>query len=99
MILYLLTEKPQLPDNFQDKYLEKDGKTPPSKAVETHLKCELIKKVWEILYVLHDNNFAAAYEFGMVCDSADDHVRRHFPHFFIHIQWIIHVCISSKVFT
>ena len=85
------SEKPQLPDNFQDKYMEKHGKT-PSKAVETHLKRELIQKVWALLL---DDEFAAAYEFGMVCDSADGHVRRYFPRFFTYSADHPEKCVFS----
>jgi Plavaka transposase len=90
MIFYLLIEKHQLPDNFQDKYMEKLGKA-PSKPIETHLKRELIQKVWELLL---DDDFMAAYEFGMVCDSADGHVRRYFPRFFTYSADYPEKCVN-----
>jgi len=45
----------------------------------THLKRELIQKVWELLL---DDEFMEAYEHGIVITCADGVTRRIFPRFF-----------------
>jgi hypothetical protein len=45
----------------------------------THLKCELVHKVWELLL---DDEFMEAYEHGIVITCADGVTRRIFPRFF-----------------
>lgn len=45
----------------------------------THLKRELVQKVWELLL---DDEFMEAYEHGIVITCADGIIRRVFPRFF-----------------
>lgn len=58
--------------------MRKYGK-PPSKPVLTHVKREIMQKVWELLL---DEDFVDAYRRGMITECADDVVRRYFPRFF-----------------
>ena len=67
-----------MPDDFEDIYMRKYGK-PPSKPVLTHVKREIMQKVWELLL---DNDFVDAYRRGMITECADDVVWRYFPQFF-----------------
>ncbi|KAF8914344.1 hypothetical protein CPB84DRAFT_1630471, partial [Gymnopilus junonius] len=71
---------PSVPDDFSDTYMRKFGK-PPSKAVETHVKRELMQKVWLLML---DDEFVNAYRNGIVTECADSLFRRYFPRFFIY---------------
>ena len=68
----------KLPDNFQDRYIEVFGQ-PASANTITHLKRELLHKVWDLLL---DPQFLHAYEHGIVLKCADGITRRIFPRFF-----------------
>lgn len=58
--------------------MRKYGK-PPSKTVMTHVRREIIQKVWELLL---DDDFVAAYQHGVIIECADGLFRRYFPRFF-----------------
>ena len=45
----------------------------------THLKCELMHAIWELLL---DDQFMHAYEHGIVLKCADGVIRRIYPRFF-----------------
>lgn len=45
----------------------------------THVRREIIQKVWELLL---DDEFTAAYQHGIIIECADGVVRRYFPRFF-----------------
>lgn len=52
---------------------------PASAETITHLKRELVQKVWELLL---DDEFMEAYENGIVITCADGVTRQNFPRFF-----------------
>ncbi|THV05634.1 hypothetical protein K435DRAFT_816329 [Dendrothele bispora CBS 962.96] len=69
---------PKLPDHFQDQYLKEFGK-PPIGPILTHIKRELMHKVWALIL---DPEFMHAYEYGILVKCGDSIVRRLFPRFF-----------------
>ena len=72
---------PQLPDDFQDIYVQKFGDA-SSAEVYTYCKQELIQEVWRLLL---DGKFMEAYEHGIVIKCSDG-IKHHF--FLSRIQWI-----------
>jgi hypothetical protein len=69
----------KLPDDLQDSYMKAYNGLPASADTITHLKRELVQKVWELLL---DDEFLAAYENGIVITCADGVTRLIFPRFF-----------------
>jgi hypothetical protein len=69
----------QLPEDFQDTYMREFNGLAASANTITHLKRELVQKVWELLL---DDEFMEAYEHGIVIICADGVTRRIFPRFF-----------------
>jgi hypothetical protein len=68
----------QLPDNFQDIYINIFGEA-SSSEVYTHCKRELIQAIWKLLL---DEDFMHAYKYGIVIRCGDGVTRRVFPRFF-----------------
>ncbi|KAI0315118.1 hypothetical protein OF83DRAFT_1293481 [Amylostereum chailletii] len=69
---------PKLGDDFVDAYTEIYGR-PPSAAVLTHCKRELMHGVWTVLL---DDDLMHAYEHGILVHCGDGILRRLFPRFF-----------------
>lgn len=67
----------QLPDNFQDIYVQTFGDA-SSNEVYTYCKRELIQEVWRLLL---DGKFMEAYEHGIVIKCSDGIKRCFFPRF------------------
>ena len=61
----------------------------------THLKCELVQKVWELLL---DVEFMEAYEHRIVITCADGVTRRIFPCFFTYSADYPEKCVTMKCF-
>jgi hypothetical protein len=64
----------QLPDDIQDAYMTIYQRA-PSSATLTHLKCELIHAVYELIL---DSRFMEAYKGGVVVTCHDNIQRRLF---------------------
>jgi hypothetical protein len=69
----------KLPDDFQDSYMKAYNGLAASADTITHLKRELVQKVWELLL---DDEFMETYKNGMVITCADGITRQIFPRFF-----------------
>ena len=69
----------KLPEDLQDHYMKAFNGLPASATTLTHLKRELVQKVWELLL---DEEFMAAYEHGLVITCADGVTRQIYPRFF-----------------
>jgi len=69
----------KLPEDLQDTYMKEFNGLAASANTITHLKRELVQKVWELLL---DDDFMQAYEHGIVITCADGVTRRIFPRFF-----------------
>jgi hypothetical protein len=57
----------------------------------THLKRELVQKIWELLL---DDEFMEAYEHGIVITCADGVTRRIFPRFFTYSADYPEKCVT-----
>ena len=75
----MLTVSLKLPDDLQDTYMKVFDGLAASADTITHLKRELVQKIWELLL---DDDFMYTYEHGMVIKCADGITRRIFPQFF-----------------
>ncbi|KAG6913513.1 hypothetical protein DXG01_006243, partial [Tephrocybe rancida] len=71
---------PSLPDTVKDKYIELFG-APPTSAILTFLRRELIHAVWK--YLLTDE-FKKIYKEGIVLECGDGIWRRLYPRFFLY---------------
>lgn len=69
----------EIPDDLQDSYMKAYNGLPASADTITHLKRELVQKVWELLL---DDEFLLAYQSGIVITCADGVTRQIFPRFF-----------------
>ena len=69
----------KLPEDLQDTYMKEFDGLAASPATLTHLKRELVQKVWELLL---DEEFMEAYEHGLVVSCADGVTRQLYPRFF-----------------
>jgi hypothetical protein len=83
----------KLPDDLQDSYMKAYNGLPASAETITHLKRELVQKVWELLL---DDEFMEAYENGIVITCADGVTRQNFPRFFTYSadypeKWVLHL--------
>ena len=74
-LIYLL----KLPEDLQDTYMKAFDGLAASANTITHLKRELVQKVWELLL---DDEFLEVYEHGIVITCADGITRRIYPRFF-----------------
>ena len=70
--------QPQLPKTLQDKYMATFGHV-TSAPTMTHLKCELMHAIWELLL---DDEFMKAYEHRRVVKCADSVIQQIYPCFF-----------------
>ena len=69
----------KLPEDLQDTYMKAFDGLAASANTITHLKRELVQKVWELLL---DDEFLEVYEHGIVITCADGITRRIYPRFF-----------------
>ncbi|KAG8729146.1 hypothetical protein FRC10_004213 [Ceratobasidium sp. 414] len=67
---------PTLPDEVQEQITRMHGGKPPTDALLTHLRRELMHAVWSALL---DDDFVHAWKHGVVIQCADGVVRRVFP--------------------
>jgi len=68
----------QLPDAFKDFASENMKGHPPSDALMTHCRHEVLHAQWDILL---DEEFMVAYEHGIVIECCDEITRRFYPRF------------------
>jgi Plavaka transposase len=81
----------KLPEDFQDTYMKEFDGLAASATTITHLKCELVQKVWELLL---DHEFMAAYELGIVITCADGVTRQIYPRFFTYSADYPEKCVA-----
>ncbi|KAG9089394.1 hypothetical protein FRC06_001569 [Ceratobasidium sp. 370] len=67
---------PTLPDEVQEQIAQMHGGKPPTDALLTHLRRELMHAVWSALL---DDDIVHAWKHGVVIQCADGIVRRVFP--------------------
>ncbi|KAG9086349.1 hypothetical protein FS749_003695 [Ceratobasidium sp. UAMH 11750] len=72
---YPVAHIPTLPDKVKEQITKMHGK-PPTDALLTHLRRELMHAIWVALL---DDEFVEAWRTGVVIDCADGHRRRVFP--------------------
>jgi hypothetical protein len=84
---------PKLPEDLQDTYMKEFDGLAASANTITHLKRELVQKVWELLL---DDEFMEAYEHGIVITCADGVTRQIFPRFFTYSADYPEKCVSMR---
>ena len=76
---FTLTSRLQLPDSFHDFILKLTDKKGASSQLLTHVRRELMHKVWETIL---DNDFLKAWDLGILVKCGDGITRRLYPRIF-----------------
>ena len=88
-ISYLL----KLPEDLQDAYMKEFDGVAASAITITHLKRELVQKVWELLL---DDEFMEVYKHGIVITCADGVIWQIYPRFFTYSADYPEKCITMQ---